>query len=165
MFTKNKYTIYFYLILFFIVSLLLITANYSLSISYKEALNLYYNSSILSIITNSFTYIFGHNDLALRVPFIIFYTLSVILMFLITKDYFKYEKDRFISVLIFMSLPGVLSASLLVNTAIIVTSKSMDDGEIMSLEIKGKNIYGVQFHPESIMSEYGHKIIDNFLKI
>ena len=48
---------------------------------------------------------------------------------------------------------------------IIVTSKSMDDGEIMSLEIKGKNIYGVQFHPESIMSEYGHKIIDNFLKI
>jgi anthranilate synthase component 2 len=41
----------------------------------------------------------------------------------------------------------------------------MDDGEIMSLEIKGKNIYGVQFHPESIMSEYGHKIIDNFLKI
>ena len=27
---------------------------------------------------------------------------------------------------------------------------------------KGKNIYGVQFHPESIMSEYGHKIIDNF---
>jgi hypothetical protein len=64
MFTKNKYTIYFYLILFFIVSLLLITANYSLSISYKEALNLYYNSSILSIIINSFTYIFGHNDLA-----------------------------------------------------------------------------------------------------
>ena len=48
---------------------------------------------------------------------------------------------------------------------IIVTSKSMDDDEIMSLEIKGKNIYGVQFHPESIMSEYGHKIIDNFLKI
>lgn len=48
---------------------------------------------------------------------------------------------------------------------IIVTSKSLDDGEIMSLEIKGKNIYGVQFHPESILSEYGHKIIDNFLKI
>jgi hypothetical protein len=36
-----------------------------------------YNSSILSIITNSSTYIFGQNDLALRLPFIIFYTLSV----------------------------------------------------------------------------------------
>ncbi len=50
-------------------------------------------------------------------------------------------------------------------TSIIPTSYSMDDDEIMSLEIKGKNIYGVQFHPESIMSEHGFKIIDNFLKL
>jgi len=48
---------------------------------------------------------------------------------------------------------------------IVPTSYSMDDDEIMSLEIKDKNIYGVQFHPESIMSEHGHKIIDNFLKL
>ncbi|RXJ82463.1 aminodeoxychorismate/anthranilate synthase component II [Arcobacter sp. F2176] len=46
-----------------------------------------------------------------------------------------------------------------------VTSKSLDDNEIMSLEIEGKKIYGVQFHPESIMSEYGYEIIGNFLKI
>ena len=44
-----------------------------------------------------------------------------------------------------------------------VTSKSMDDDEIMSIKIKHKPIYGVQFHPESIMSEYGHKILNNFL--
>jgi anthranilate synthase component 2 len=48
---------------------------------------------------------------------------------------------------------------------IIVTSYSKDDHEIMSLEIKDKPIYGVQFHPESIMSEYGHEILDNFLKL
>ncbi|KLD98409.1 anthranilate synthase subunit II [Aliarcobacter butzleri L349] len=48
---------------------------------------------------------------------------------------------------------------------IIVTSYSTDDDEIMSLEIKDKQIYGVQFHPESIMSEYGYKIIGNFLKL
>jgi anthranilate synthase component 2 len=42
---------------------------------------------------------------------------------------------------------------------------STDDEEIMALKIKDKNIYGVQFHPESIMSEYGHEIIGNFLKI
>ena len=46
-----------------------------------------------------------------------------------------------------------------------ITSYSKDDNEIMSLQIRGKKIYGVQFHPESIMSEFGHKIIDNFLKI
>ena len=48
---------------------------------------------------------------------------------------------------------------------IIVTSKSLDDDEIMSLKIKDKDVYGVQFHPESVMSEYGHEIIDNFLKL
>ncbi len=48
---------------------------------------------------------------------------------------------------------------------IIVTSKSLDDNEIMSLKIKDKNVYGVQFHPESVMSEYGHEMLDNFLKL
>ncbi len=48
---------------------------------------------------------------------------------------------------------------------IIITSYSEDDNEIMSLEIKDKQIYGLQFHPESILSEYGHDILNNFLKI
>jgi len=48
---------------------------------------------------------------------------------------------------------------------IVPTSYSKDDHEIMSLEIEGKDIYGVQFHPESIMSEYGYEILDNFLKL
>ncbi|MFA6138791.1 MAG: aminodeoxychorismate/anthranilate synthase component II [Sulfurimonas sp.] len=42
---------------------------------------------------------------------------------------------------------------------------SEDDDEIMAFKIKDRDIYGVQFHPESIMSEYGHEIIGNFLKI
>jgi anthranilate synthase component 2 len=48
---------------------------------------------------------------------------------------------------------------------IIPTSYSTDDHEIMSLHIKDKDIYGVQFHPESILSEYGYEILDNFLKL
>ncbi len=48
---------------------------------------------------------------------------------------------------------------------IIPTSYSLDDNEIMSLRIKDRPIYGVQFHPESIMSEYGKEIINNFLKL
>ena len=47
---------------------------------------------------------------------------------------------------------------------IIPTAVSSDDDEIMALKIDGYDIYGLQFHPESIMSEYGHKMIDNFLK-
>jgi anthranilate synthase component 2 len=48
---------------------------------------------------------------------------------------------------------------------VIPTAYSTDDNEIMALKIKDKNIYGVQFHPESIMSQYGHEMIGNFLKI
>lgn len=48
---------------------------------------------------------------------------------------------------------------------IIPTAFSQDDDEIMALEIKGKKVYGVQFHPESIMSEYGMELVENFLKL
>lgn len=38
------------------------------------------------------------------------------------------------------------------------------DGTIMGISHKEFNIHGLQFHPESIASEYGHKLLDNFLK-
>ncbi len=48
---------------------------------------------------------------------------------------------------------------------VIPTARSLDDNEIMALKIKDKPIYGLQFHPESIMSEYGYEMLDNFLKL
>ena len=39
----------------------------------------------------------------------------------------------------------------------------VEDGTIMGLQHREKKIFGVQFHPESIASEYGHKMIQNFL--
>jgi anthranilate synthase component II len=38
-----------------------------------------------------------------------------------------------------------------------------DDGEIMGVRHKEYDIEGVQFHPESILSEYGHELLKNFL--
>lgn len=39
-----------------------------------------------------------------------------------------------------------------------------DDGEIMGLRHKELAINAVQFHPESILSEYGHELLKNFLQ-
>jgi anthranilate synthase component 2 len=38
-----------------------------------------------------------------------------------------------------------------------------DDGEIMGVRHKELDIEGVQFHPESILSEHGHALLRNFL--
>ena len=43
-----------------------------------------------------------------------------------------------------------------------ITAKT-DDGLIMGLKHKDFEIHGLQFHPESILTSYGHKLINNFL--
>ena len=43
-----------------------------------------------------------------------------------------------------------------------ITAKT-NDGLIMGLKHKDFEIHGLQFHPESILTSYGHKLINNFL--
>lgn len=45
-----------------------------------------------------------------------------------------------------------------------VTARS-EEGEIMGLAHRTHPTFGVQFHPESVLTEHGYKLIDNFLKI
>ena len=40
-----------------------------------------------------------------------------------------------------------------------------DDGEIMGLQHRSRPVHGVQFHPESIATEGGHKLLGNFLEL
>jgi anthranilate synthase component 2 len=39
-----------------------------------------------------------------------------------------------------------------------------DDGQIMAVSHKKFNVHGVQFHPESIASQYGAEVIANFIR-
>lgn len=47
----------------------------------------------------------------------------------------------------------------------LVVNAELEDGTIMGLRHKELPIHGVQFHPESIASEHGHKLLQNFLDI
>jgi anthranilate synthase component II len=44
-------------------------------------------------------------------------------------------------------------------------SATTSDGEIMGVRHKQLAIEGVQFHPESVLSEHGHALLANFLKL
>lgn len=47
---------------------------------------------------------------------------------------------------------------------LIITGESLDDGEIMAIKHKKYEVYGLQFHPESILTENGKVMIKNFVK-
>jgi anthranilate synthase component 2 len=45
---------------------------------------------------------------------------------------------------------------------LVITART-DDGEIMGVQHRTLSVHGVQFHPESILSEHGHAMLKNFL--
>ena len=45
----------------------------------------------------------------------------------------------------------------------VVTARA-DDGQIMGIAHRDDPVVGVQFHPESILTQYGHKLLHNFLQ-
>ncbi len=46
-----------------------------------------------------------------------------------------------------------------------ITAWTKEDDEIMGIQHKKYPIYGIQFHPESILTNYGKDILRNFLKL
>ena len=51
------------------------------------------------------------------------------------------------------------------NTANLVITSIDDEGEIMAAQHKEYQVYGVQFHPESIMTDDGKLMLKNFLSL
>lgn len=73
---------------------------------------------------------------------------------------------------IFVGLPSPFSAtryhSLIVNDPLpdaLVATAHTEEGELMGLRHRTLPIYGVQFHPESILTEHGKQLLANFLRL
>jgi len=48
--------------------------------------------------------------------------------------------------------------------AALLVSAQAEDGEIMGLRHRALAVEGVQFHPEALLTEHGHRMLENFLK-
>ncbi len=78
---------------------------------------LFLNHSLLYYLTHFGTFIFGQNDLGLRIPILFFHFLSCILLYILALKYTKTHFDSFLSLLLFILLPGSVASALLVNEA------------------------------------------------
>jgi len=72
---------------------------------------------------------------------------------------------------IFAGIPSPMTAtryhSLIVEAplpAVLERTAWTKEGELMALQHREHPTYGVQFHPESILSEHGHAMLQNFLQ-
>jgi anthranilate synthase/aminodeoxychorismate synthase-like glutamine amidotransferase len=45
----------------------------------------------------------------------------------------------------------------------LVVTATSEDGEIMAVQHAEYPVYGVQFHPESVLTEHGYRLLDHFL--
>ncbi len=74
--------------------------------------------------------------------------------------------------LIFQNLPQKFGVGLYHSWAVTLNSNSAfnplaisESGVLMAISHKKLPLFGVQFHPESILTEFGKEIIENFIKI
>lgn len=61
---------------------------------------------------------FGKNDIALRIPSLLFSALSVMIFYHISKKYFKKFNDIFFTTIIFALIPGFIISSLIINKSV-----------------------------------------------
>jgi hypothetical protein len=94
----------------------------SLSLTFHGAKLLYAaDPSAMTRIIRASVAAFGQNDIALRLPMIVMNLLSAVLLYAVSGRYAKRERERLWLVAVFLLLPGIISASLLVDSAALVT--------------------------------------------
>lgn len=98
-------------------AIILFLQTSQMSISYEEALLIYESTSLLSTMVRFSLDTVANNDFGLRLVMILLHILSVLLMYLISKRYIYTERNRLWLILIFVLLPGNISAAVVVNDA------------------------------------------------
>lgn len=118
-FIQNRFNLFLFFCLALDFVLLLSFAN-TLSISYEEAINFFSHKSLESYLARIGVFIFGQNDLGLRLPFILLHLLNAYLLFWYATKCLKQKKDALFAMILFLLLPGVNALSVLLSKGEII---------------------------------------------
>ena len=106
---------------YFLYTTALIYLAITLPIGPNEAKVYYYDEKILYALTH-FANGWFDNGLSFRFPFLFFGLINIPLFFIMSKGYFKKVEESYLATTIFALLPGIMTASVLVNIAVIVVT-------------------------------------------
>ncbi|NLC28415.1 MAG: hypothetical protein GX780_06550 [Campylobacteraceae bacterium] len=107
-------------LLYIIHAIFLLYGITQLSISHNEARIFFEEKGVVHYLVRASCAIFGQNDWALRLPFVFIHFISATLLYKISKPLLKRKIDRLVSVGVYLMLPGISAAALLVNEASLV---------------------------------------------
>ncbi|WP_286005973.1 hypothetical protein [Campylobacter avium] len=117
---KNTLNLNIALAVFVLLLVDLVALSYgasTLSISANEARVYFFDKNLLHYTLQASAYLFGENDFAIRIPFLFFHFCSCLLLFALALKLTKTAFDAFLSLLLFILLPGTVVSALLANEA------------------------------------------------
>lgn len=89
----------------------------AISISGHEAKIIYLQETILHDLANASMQLFGWSDLGVRIPFLFIHAINAVLIYFLSKRLLRKSSDALFATLIYLLLPGVNSAALLISKA------------------------------------------------
>jgi len=105
-------------VLLYVVGLFYLVVR--LPIGPHEALVLYQGEGVVvDWLTHLFEGVWG-NQLDFRLPFLLFGMLNIPLFLMMARGYFDSEEDSYLATAIYLLLPGIITASVIVNIAVVV---------------------------------------------
>ncbi|ANV98190.1 hypothetical protein BBW65_04980 [Helicobacter enhydrae] len=116
---RNRVFLVFVAIVLVDVALLVGTMS-QISISFREADGFYHSSDFVFELARLSVSWFGHNDFALRMPFLGIHIANLCLVYQISRIYLKQPQDSLLCVVIYALIPGVNITSILISKSVVI---------------------------------------------
>ena len=107
---------------YFLYAVALVYLAITLPIGPNEALVYYTTENITLKFLTHVTNEWFDNELSFRFPFVLFGLINIPLFYMMSKSYLDKDEESYFATMIFALLPGIITASVIVNIAVVVVT-------------------------------------------